>query len=70
MLRVVGMAGQTALGSLFCAEGFEADDLADVATTLDVSLARTVASFAPLVIGRGFFVLHGREVCSALEVLE
>ena len=69
VLIAVAVTSKAALGSFSGAQIFEADDFADVTTAIHVGLARTMTSFAALMFGRGFLILNGREVSSALEVL-
>jgi len=69
VLIAVAVTSKAALGSFLGAQIFEADNFADVTTAIHVGLARTMTSFAALMFGRGFLILNGREVSSALEVL-
>ena len=65
----VAVTSKAALGSFSGAQIFEADDFTDVTAAIHVGFARTMTSFAALMFGRGFLILNGREVSSALEVL-
>jgi hypothetical protein len=58
LLLLGRVAHKTAPGGFFTTQALKTHDLGNVSTTFDVSFARTVASFASLVLWNRFLVQH------------